>query len=149
MVQFYTLVILKWFQGGPRVSSTKDYSLALSFGEIGLSMRIVFPDTLSLASYDRHRWMVTRQESYTIIHAVPDVSELESSFWEVWYAHNGASALHHILYCYKPSIPYHDIFEVPPEPDGLLPEEVVGRTWYVVQDPSMMAWGVRKLLLHG
>ncbi len=130
------------------MSSTKDYSLALSFGEIGLSMRTVFPDKKSLARYDWHRWEVTRQETYTIVHAIPDVSELENSFWEVWYAPHGAPALHYILYSYKPSIPYHDIFEASSEPDDLLPEEVYGRTWYVVQDVSMMAWGVRKLLQH-
>ena len=128
------------------MNQSQYYSLALAFGELGISMRTVFPDSLDRTGYASHTWLIVQKEPYNIIHAVPLVSELESSFWEVWYTTNNSPVEHYVLYCKIPSVPYHDLFNPPEQPDGLCPPEVYGRSWFVIENLSMLAWGVQKLL---
>lgn len=122
--------------------------MAEMFGEMGISLRTVFPDPEdNLKLYGNHTWKVVRKQPYHIIHAVPTIDNVESSFWEEWYTVNGGPVVHHILFSEKPPIPYHDIYEPPKKRDGLHPAEIYGRNWYVVEHPALRAWAVEALFL--
>ena len=55
---------------------------AKMFGDLGLSLRTVFPDPEeNLQLYKHHRWEVIRKGSYHIIHAVPKGDCVENTFW--------------------------------------------------------------------
>lgn len=121
--------------------------IATLFNGLGVSLRTVFPDPEeNLEAYRNHRWTVLKKGGFHIVHAVPVEEELDRSFWEEWYTINEGAVIHHILFPEEPSVPYHDIYEPPERPDGLHPPEVFGRSWFVLEEPSLLAWGVHKLL---
>lgn len=121
--------------------------VAHMFTGLGVSLRTVFPDPESnLQAYRNHRWMVVQNHCYHIIHAVPTEDALEGSFWEEWYSHNDGPVIHHILFPNEPKVLYHDIYVPPKRQDGLHPPEIFGRTWYLMEEPSLLAWGVQELL---
>lgn len=130
------------------VESTARVRMAKMFGELGLSLRTIFPDPEeNLLLYRHHRWDVVKKKNHHIIHAVPKGDCMENSFWEEWYSIEGGPVIHHILFCKEPPVPYHDLYEPPKRHDGLHPEEIYGRTWYVIEDPMMRAWAVQQLFL--
>lgn len=123
--------------------SSVQLSIAGAFGELGLSVRMVFPEPeIILRFYADHVWRIVRKEPYTAVNAIPGESVMEDSFWEAWHSVGGGPVAHHVLFAKRPPV-HHDIFEPPAEYDGLHPEEILGRKWYVVEDPSMLAWAYR------
>jgi hypothetical protein len=121
--------------------------VATAFGEMGLSLRAVFPDPIERTyGYGDYRWEVVRTKTHLIVHAIPPADKLDEAFWEEWYTVDGGPVTHHILFSSQPPVPFHDIFDPPEQLDGIHPEEIFGRRWYVVEDPHMLAWGVRNLL---
>ena len=124
------------------------FQMAKMFGELGISLRTVFPDPEdNIKLYEGHRWMVVQKKPYHIIHAVPQGDRMEASFWEEWYSVDGGPVIHHILFCDEPPIPYHEIYEPPKKGDGIHPAEIFGRNWYMVEDPLLRAWAVQALFL--
>jgi len=124
-------------------------NIARAFSEMGLSFRTVFPDPIDrLEHYRNHRWTVIKTKTHHLVHAVPPASEFEQSFWEKWFSVKGGPVIHHILFASVPPVPYHDIYDAPSHPDALQPPEVANRRWYVIDDPSMFAWGVKILLAN-
>ena len=123
--------------------------IARIFGELGLSLRTVFPDPLAnLEYYRNHRWVLVRKKSHRIIHAVPMKGDNDHfDFWEEWCSVDDGPVVHHILFKCEPPVPYHEIYEPPETHDGLHPKEIYGCNWYVVEDPSMRAWAVQSLFL--
>ncbi len=129
------------------MSSMNRTSLAHLFTEIGVSLRTVFPDLEILSElYNHHKWMVIKNSNYHVVHAVPSRETIDNSFWEVWFIHKRGAVAHQILFSTEPDLPYHDIYTTPNRPDVLHPKEVLGRKWYVIEQPSLMAWGLQSAL---
>lgn len=121
--------------------------VARAFGEMGLSFRAVFPDPLDqLIGYARHRFMVVKTKTHHQVHAIPPSDELESSFWEEWSLRYDGTPVHRVMFVNPPPVPYHDLLDLNHKMEGHFPKEVCGRKWYVVEEPSMFAWGVKRIL---
>jgi hypothetical protein len=87
------------------------------------------------AAYENHDWIV-RDDPFVgrVVSAVPHRSKIEELPWEQWHIKGGA-AHHRILTLARPPR-YDDVFVAPDDSD-LFPGAVLGRTWFVVEDPDM------------
>ena len=86
-------------------------------------------------AYDHHDWEV-RDEPLrgSVVSAVPRKLKIEELPWEEWLVKEG-KAHHRILTLKRPSR-YDDVF-IAPDQDDTRPAAVLGRTWYVVDDPDL------------
>ena len=122
-------------------------SVARAFGEMGLSFKAVFPDPIErLPSYSQYRWIIRKSKDQYVVHAFPPADEMESTFWEKWSLLKDGAVVHRVLFSSPPTVPYHDILDLPRKVDKLFPKEIAGTRWYVVEQPDMLAWGVKNLL---
>jgi len=86
-------------------------------------------------AYDHHDWEVHEDpQRGRVVSAVPRKAKIEELPWEEWLAKDG-KAHHRILTLKRPSR-YDDVF-VAPDQDDTRPSAVLGRTWYVVNDPDL------------
>jgi len=86
-------------------------------------------------AYDHHEWVV-RDDPLRgqVVSAVPRKAMIEDLPWEEWLVKEG-KARHRILTLKRPSR-YNDVF-IAPDQDETRPSAVLGRTWYVVDDPDL------------
>ncbi len=122
------------------------YSIAKAFSEIGLSFQTVFPDVeIAIELYKNHNWYIFKKNNLTIIHAVPLVHLLDTSFWEQWSATTEEPAVHKILFRRTPPVPHHEIYEAKEEHNEINPIEVSGSIWYVVKIANSLGWALNIL----
>lgn len=122
------------------------YSIAKAFSEIGLSFQTVFPDVdIAIELYKNHNWYVLKKNNFTIIHAVPLVHLLDSSFWEQWSATTSEPAKHQVLYRKTPPVPHHGIYEAKEEFSEINPTEVSGSIWYIIHADNPRGWALNIL----
>lgn len=122
------------------------FAVAKAFSEIGLSLKTVFPDyDIATELYKNHNWYVFKKKSFTIIHAVPLVHLLETSFWEQWFSSKTGPAEHKILFKRTPPIPHSGIYEASIDQNEINPIEVSGSIWYVVNVANPRGWALNIL----
>lgn len=98
----------------------------------------------SAVAYDEHEWLV-RDDPFVgrVVSAVPPKSRIEELAWEQWFMKGGVLC-HRILTIARPAR-YDDVF-VAPDDNEKYPPAVLGRTWFVVNDPDLCP---RLLRMHG
>jgi hypothetical protein len=106
-------------------------SFKLNFSE--LIEKHLSPD--SAAAYEDHDWIV-RDDPFVgrVVCAVPHKSRIEDLPWEQWHVKGGA-VHHRVLTLTRPGR-YDDVF-VAPDDSEKYPAAVLGRTWFVVEDPDL------------
>jgi hypothetical protein len=89
----------------------------------------------TIHSYDHHEWEV-REDPLRgqVVNAVPRKAMIEELPWEEWLSKDGK--VHHRVLSLKRPSRYDDVF-VAPDQDDTRPTAVLGRTWYVVNDPDL------------
>ena len=109
--------------------------------EIGLDAATLFTTRLADDPYRHHRWIVKRAGKKTIVNAIPDEADQDHLFWEEWYA-EGGRVHHHILSLWAPA--RHDAVFEAPQRDDEHPEPSFGKRWFVIDDPDMRPWLLRR-----
>ncbi len=86
-------------------------------------------------AYENHDWLV-RDDPFIgrVVSAVPHRDKIEELPWEQWHVKGGA-VHHRVLTTARPPR-YDDVFVAPDDSDKF-PAAILGRTWYVVEDPDM------------
>ena len=112
-----------------------------AIAELGLEPAAVFGGAPASNPYRNHRWLVKRTKDKTIVNAIPEEADQDHLFWEEWYAEAG-KAHHHVLSRWEPAR-YDAIFEAPPRDDEHPPLSF-GKRWFVIDDPKMRAWLLRR-----
>lgn len=124
---------------------------ALSFfQEAGLPLDILLPGNLDWEAvqqsnnpYRKHRWIVMQRAGKAVsVNAVPTDSSIDTDIWEEWYTDDSGRVIHHILTTSEPER-YDEIFTAP-DHDEIHPPPVMGRRWYVVEDPDLSMLLLRK-----
>jgi hypothetical protein len=109
-----------------------------AFAALRLDMGELFQKRLTKGTthaYDHHEWEVHEDPVRgPVVSAVPQKAMIEELAWEEWLSVDG-SARHRILSLKRPSR-YDDVF-VAPDQDATRPRAVLGRTWYIVNDPDL------------
>jgi hypothetical protein len=109
---------------------------------IGLSFNELFCcSTVEGNPYHAHTWIVKENADFLVINAVPAVSDQNRLFWEEWYLHKG-EIHHHVLSLWRPHT-YHAVFQAPSQ-DDIHPAPCFGSAWYVIEDPDMTPWLLRR-----
>jgi len=109
--------------------------------ELGLDAGKVFGGEPPSNPYRHHRWLVKRTADKTIVNAIPDEGDQDHLFWEEWYAEGGRTH-HHVLSRWAPAR-YDAVFQAP-EHDDEHPPLSFGKRWFVIDDPDMRAWLLRR-----
>ncbi len=112
-----------------------------ALAELGLDAGSVFGGWKSANPYRNHRWLVKRTRDKLIVNAIPEEVDQDHLFWEEWYAEGGRTH-HHVLSLWRPA--RHDAVFQAPSRDDEHPPLSFGKRWYVVDDPDMRAWLVRR-----
>mgnify|MGYP001153366043 CR=1 FL=1 len=130
------------------MKSVSRVEVAKMFLEIGVSLRTVFPDPESnIAIYSHHRWEMAPKPNVREIHVIPKGDAWVSTFWEQWVIDPSGSIIHRVLFNAEPELPYHDTYTISHNDNLASPPLVFGRFWYMMELPSLLAWGVRALLI--
>jgi len=112
-----------------------------ALAELGLEAGTVFGAWKAPNPYRHHRWLVKRTPDKLIVNAIPEDADQDHLFWEEWYA-EGGKVHHHVLSRWVPAR-YDGIFDAPAS-DQEHPPLSFGKRWYVIDDPDMRAWLVRR-----
>ena len=116
----------------------KEKNLTGAFLDIGIKYKGLFPGGfINTASeiYKNYEWVVKTVPGYNrVINAVPPDINMKSFPWEEWFLLDGKT-YHHVLYLKEPA-QYDEIFNAP-SIDDIHPARVLGRKWYVIDDPDM------------
>ncbi|MGI6433542.1 MAG: hypothetical protein ACOXZ4_06905 [Sphaerochaetaceae bacterium] len=122
----------------------KEVAQALS--HMGLSLRMLFPDSLaSISGYKGFSWHVIAQNPTLCLHAIPPANAEGDFFWESWCLLPDQTVIHKILFPQQPPNGYHDIYDAPSK-DNRLPPHLLGKRWYVVIADTMLGWAVQSML---
>jgi hypothetical protein len=114
----------------------------LAFTRIGLNFKELFGSgSVQGNPYREHTWLVKESGGFLVVNAIPAVVDQDRLFWEEWYLNEG-EIHHHVLSLWRPHT-YHAVFQAP-ERDDLHPEYCFGSAWYVVEDPDMSPWLLRR-----
>lgn len=110
---------------------------------IGLDFKKLFGDASLFACdpYRDHMWLVKENDEFLVVNAIPARENLDRLFWEEWYLNND-EVHHHVLTVWRPGT-YDEVFHAP-QSDGIHPEPCFGSTWYVIEDPDMTPWLLRR-----
>jgi len=119
----------------------REQGVLAAIAELGLAARAVFGETAARNPYRHHRWLVKRTPDKLIVNAIPEEVDQDHLFWEEWYA-EGGRVHHHVLSRWPPAR-YDAIFQAPPSDDEHPPLSF-GKRWYVIDDPDMRAWLMRR-----
>jgi hypothetical protein len=119
----------------------QDQGVLAAIRELGLDPGTVFRATTAGNPYRHHRWLVKRTPDKLIVNAIPEDADQDHLFWEEWYA-EGGRVHHHVLSRWSPAR-YDAIFEAPARDDEHPPLSF-GKRWYVIDDPDMRAWLLRR-----
>lgn len=116
----------------------KDENIAKAFLNLGLDFKRLFPeDALNRINkmYENYEWIIKTVPRFNkIINAVPPDKNMKDLPWEEWYLLDG-KIYHHVLYLKEP-VHYNEIFNAP-QIDDIHPIRVLGKIWYVIDDPDM------------
>ena len=113
------------------------------FRKMNLSVDELFSNSLIKSNpYSEHNWEIRENDQFIIVNAVPDIHLQDRLFWEEWYIFNSVEIHHHILSLWKPKS-YDEIFECP-KSDKIHPALTFGKRWYVIDDPDMTPWLLRR-----
>lgn len=118
-----------------------EHGVHTAFAEMGLEFHTLFDTSLDGNPYRHHRWLVKRTSEKTIVNAVPEEAAQDHLFWEEWYA-EGGRAHHHVLSRWEPAR-YDGIFQAPVH-DEEHPPPCFGKKWFVIDDPNMRPWLLRR-----
>ena len=121
-------------------------SLGDGFYKLGLQLEAVFPDFHLLDQLMQSRkWVLSEGNKYMVINSLPTDSFTIGSYWEEWYILDDNLPVHHILFPY--ALPNSQTMYSPPEDyDGIHPNEIFGRAWYVREFSSMVAWQILRAM---
>jgi len=121
--------------------------VAKMFSLLGVSLRTVFPDPEeNLALYLKHEWKMVTHNHEPCIHAIPQGDQFADTYWEQWFLTEEGEVVHRILFNEEPILPYHDTCVLSFDHDEVHPPVPLGHLWYIIEEISLMAWGVRSLL---
>jgi len=121
--------------------------LAKMFSLLGVSLRTVFPDPQeNLALYHGHTWKMVNHKHEPCVHAIPQGDQFVDSFWEQWFLTSEGEVVHRVLFNEEPLLPYHDTLVLTFDRDEVHPSVSLGHLWYVMENTSLLAWGVQSLL---
>jgi hypothetical protein len=120
------------------ISLLREQGIDEDFETLGLDFNSLFP-TGRIAekgnAYQEYEWLAKKVPRFgTVINAVPPDEQMEELPWEEWFFLEGVRH-HHVLYRKQPAH-YDEIFEAP-EQDEIHPPRVLGKNWYVIEDPDM------------
>lgn len=119
----------------------REQGVLAAFAEMGLDPAALFGSAAGADPYRHHRWLVKRTPDKIIVNAIPEEADQDHLFWEEWYT-EGGKAHHHVLSRWQPA--RHDgVFQAPARDDEH-PPLCFGKRWFVVDDPDMRAWLVRR-----
>jgi hypothetical protein len=111
--------------------------------QIGIDFNELFVTDFVDDPYAEHTWYINNHEKVVVINALPPRDKQDRIFWEEWYRmRNEEICHHHVLTLWRPKC-YDAIWVAPDKKDDIHPESVLGKKWYVVEDPDM-----RPLLLR-
>lgn len=134
-----------------------------AFAAIGLDYDTLFgsAEAFDQNPYRSHQWIVKEHGEFLVVNAIPPAELQDQLFWEEWYLQKADASRnaddpgkaeasrsadgeihHHILTLWRPQT-YHEIFTAP-ETDAVHPEPSFGQTWYVIEDPDMTPWLLRR-----
>lgn len=116
--------------------------LKKGFGKLGLQLEAVYPDHCLLHEHIKSRkWILSEGDGYMVINSLSTNDSIARSYWEEWYLLDGQSPIHHVLFPVV-SLDCQSTYTPPEDYDGIHPNEVFGRTWYVREVSSMVAWHI-------
>lgn len=119
----------------------REQGVPAAFTELGLDHAALFGIWSASNPYRHHLWLVKRTPTKTIVNAIPGEADQDHLFWEEWYKSDG-KAHHHVLSRWQPA--RHDgIFEAPTHDDEHPPLSF-GKRWFVIDDPDMRPWLLRR-----
>ena len=122
------------------------FSVAKAFSEIGLSLKTVFPDyEIAVELYKHHNWYVYKKDGYTVVHAVPLIHLLDTSFWEHWSAIGVEPAEHQVLFRKTPPVTHYRLYDAGSKENDINPGEVSGSIWYVIEVDHPRGWALNIL----
>jgi hypothetical protein len=119
----------------------REQGVLAAIAELGLDAGGVFGGEPTANPYRHHRWLVKRTPTKLIVNAIPEEEDQDHLFWEEWYADAGRTH-HHVLSRWAPAR-FDAIFEAPARDDEHPPPSF-GKRWYVIDDPDMRAWLLRR-----
>jgi hypothetical protein len=125
----------------PLVDVLQQQGVLAAMRELGLDPGVVLGTAAAQNPYRHHRWLVKRTPDKVIVNAIPDEADQDHLFWEEWYA-EGGRVHHHVLSRWSPAR-YDGVFEAPARDDEHPPPSF-GKRWYVIDDPDMRAWLLRR-----
>lgn len=115
-------------------------SLANGFNKLGLKLEAVFPDLHVMEQLmQSHKWILSEGNGYFVINSFPTHSFMIGSYWEEWYILDDNLPVHHVLFP-NASPGCQSIYTPPKNYDGIHPNEIFGRTWYVRELSIMVSW---------
>jgi hypothetical protein len=111
--------------------------------EIGIDFDRIFQNELGVNPYQEHNWYVNNHPDVIVFNAVPAEEKQDRLFWEEWFRMRDENVFyHHILTLWRPGA-YDEIYEAP-EHDDIHPEKTFAKKWYVINDPDMRPWLLRR-----
>ncbi len=119
----------------------REQGVHAAFAEMGLDYTALFGTSLGGDPYRHHRWVVKRTATKTIVNAIPEERDQDHLFWEEWYT-DGGKAHHHVLSLWEPA-QFAAVFQAPVRDDEHPPLSF-GKRWFVIDDPNMRPWLLRR-----
>ncbi|MEA5030505.1 MAG: hypothetical protein VB025_04620 [Sphaerochaeta sp.] len=115
-------------------------SLVNGFYKLGLQLEAVFPDIHLLEQLMQSRkWVLSEGNRYFVINSIPTHCFSIGSYWEEWYILDDNPPVHHVLFPSE-SPGSQSTYTPPKNYDGVHPNEIFGRTWYVRELSTMVSW---------
>jgi len=121
----------------------KEEGIDTACREIGIDFDKIFRNNLTINPYQEHKWYANNHPEVIVFSAVPVEDKQDRLFWEEWFRmRDEYVSYHHTLTLWRPKT-YDEIYEAPAK-DDIHPEKTFSKKWYVVNDPDMTPWLLRR-----